>query len=113
MPKKLAYHCSLLVDDSVYIHGGIEYPNITNEDTFVFNMHTKKWKNITTKHDCGQAPAHHKTVCYIWKGSNLVVATFDTRSKKTCTAILDLESETWTTLKDDGRNYVVGGYIFK
>ena len=113
MPKKLAYHCSVILNDLIYIHGGFEYPDIPNNETFVLNTLTKKWRVINTKHECDRPPIHHKTVCTVWKGTNFVVPTFDTRSMETCTAILNLETETWTTLKDDGRKYVVGGHIMK
>ena len=113
MPKKLAHHCAAIVGDHIYVHGGFELPDIPNYDTFVLNLHSRQWKTISSRPNCGQPLKNYTTTCAIWKGVNLVVPTFDTKTMKCCTAILNLKSEKWTQLKEDKRNYIVGGQILK
>ncbi len=103
MPKKLAYHCSAMIDDRIYIHGGFEFPNILNLETFVFHLKTKKWELISSKPDCGQPPPFYKTLCTIWQGKYLVVPSIDKATLKTCTAILNLKTKRWTKLEVDSR----------
>ncbi len=113
MPKKLAYHCSAMTDDHIYIHGGFEYPDVPNEDTFVLSKHTKEWKVISKRSGCGRPPMNFNAVCAIWKMKYLAVPTYNSKAKKSCTTFLDLKSKRWEKLKEDKRKYVIGGQIFK
>ncbi len=112
MPKKLSYHCAVQVDNEIYLHGGFEFPNITNSETFVLHTPSKTWKIISEHPDCGIPPFGYMTVCALWKNNSLVVPTFDTRTEKPCTAILNVKSGTWTKLKEDKRHaLLVGGTV--
>ena len=113
IPKKLAYHCAVTFGQSVYIHGGFEFPDIPNFQTFILHLPTKTWRVIDSEPDCGSPPPYATTTCTLWKNEYLIVPTFDIGTMKTCTAILSLNTEKWTKLNDDQRHLVVAGGIGK
>ncbi len=118
MPKKLAFHCAVRVGNDIYIHGGFEYPNITNRETFVLHTWDKSWEIIPGQPDCGTPPSNFMTTCAIWNNHSIVVPTFDIETRKTCTAIFNVEMKMWSKLKVDHRyRLLVGGklgsYVYK
>ncbi len=113
MPKKLAYHCAIKLENKVFIHGGFEWPDIPNYDTFVINLETKKWQTLPERPRCGTPPAFYKTTCTIWHETKLVVPTYDNIKRKSCTAILDLEYYKWAEVWNDNRQPTIGGQLAK
>ena len=113
MPKKLVYHCAISFGNVIYIHGGFERPDIPNYDTFIFNLDTKSWKVTSDRPNCGKPKAYRMTTCAQWNRVYMVVAAFDVTTEKSCTAILNVETERWTKLDEDNRFPVAGGYLLK
>ncbi len=112
MPKKLAYHCAAMYGDNIYIYGGFEYPSIPNGDTFILNLKSKLWEVVPSQGACDYPPIWVQ-ICDIWKGEYLVVPTYNFKTFSPCTALLNLKSKKWITLKEDKRNSVVSGQILK
>ncbi len=116
LPKALAYHCAVKVDNLIYIYGGFEYPDIPNRDTYILNLKTRTWQTISASQEdiCGEPPPYRKTTCATWNGDNfLIVPTLDIKVMESCTAILNLKTRTWSALRNDKRNLVVDGTIAK
>ncbi len=113
MPKNLINHCAVPIGNKIYVHGGFESKNAANRETFILDVPTKTWETISVGPDCGIPPVDYMTTCAIWNNQSMVVPTFDTKTENTCTAILDLKTNTWTKLKVDGRHQLIaGGSLF-
>lgn len=113
MPKKLVHHCAMRRGNLIYIYGGFEWPDIPNYETFIFSLKTKSWRALNSRSDCGVPMAHERTTCAFWKNIYFVVASLDITTKKSCTAILNLETERWSKLHEDIRYPIVSGYLLK
>ncbi len=126
MPKALAYHCAILYNDKVIIHGGLQWPKQPNMDTFIFDLSYNQWTTVPNKIPCGAPPVFdtthskhldkipqpfYRTTCEMWQ-NHLIVASFDFANNASCTAALDLRDFQWHMVKDL-RQPVLHGTLIK
>ncbi len=104
MPIKRAFHCALVIEDVMFIHGGIEHHEdpISSTESVLYDFNNDSWSSIDAKFPCPPQPGGIKAQCSLWENNTIIVPSHN-HNGEPCTAILDWKQKTWSTLKYDSR----------
>ncbi len=111
LPIPLVGHCSVPIQGGkqVFISGGITTVWTPNNKSFIYNFETETWKVIDSKSPCGSLEDSKVKLSCELLGTSIIIPSFDIEAGQPCTALFDINSHTWSMLKNDQRLYPSNG----